>query len=210
MRFAMIDRIAKVTPGEQITATRSLSLAEEYLADHFPQFPVMPGVLTLQACLEAAAWLVRVTNDFTANHVELRSLKALKYGNFVEPGDTLEITVQITTARSTEAGKWKEYELKLQGSVGGRSAVSGKATVRETPMRDAFLRSHREGNLCNTGATDSERNAGGFGTTETNSYATKTTTDDDRAAPQIRDHFLRNFRLLFPRSLSSIKSAESR
>jgi len=49
MYFSLIDKIDTLEPGKRIAATKSLSLAEEYLRDHFPNFPVMPGVLMLEA-----------------------------------------------------------------------------------------------------------------------------------------------------------------
>ncbi len=61
MRFHLIDRIDGWEPGKSLKASKFLALGEEYLADHFPRFPVMPGVLMLQACVEAAAWLWRAT-----------------------------------------------------------------------------------------------------------------------------------------------------
>ena len=54
MRFVLIDRITEINPGQSLTAVKNLSLAEEYLADHFPGFPVMPGVLMLEALTQAA------------------------------------------------------------------------------------------------------------------------------------------------------------
>ena len=49
MRFTLLDRITQLEPGVRIEAVKNLSLAEEYLADHFPLFPVMPGVLMRRA-----------------------------------------------------------------------------------------------------------------------------------------------------------------
>ena len=68
MRFVLIDRILELTPGESLVGVKNLTLAEEYLADHFPGFPVMPGVLMLEALTQAGAWLIRETEDF-ANSV---------------------------------------------------------------------------------------------------------------------------------------------
>jgi 3-hydroxyacyl-[acyl-carrier-protein] dehydratase len=45
MRFGFVDNIVELTRGERIVAVKAVSLAEEYLADHFPTFPVLPGVL---------------------------------------------------------------------------------------------------------------------------------------------------------------------
>jgi 3-hydroxymyristoyl/3-hydroxydecanoyl-(acyl carrier protein) dehydratase len=55
MRFHLVDRIVAVEPGKSLRAVKHLTLAEEYLADHFPTFPVMPGVLQLQALVEAGS-----------------------------------------------------------------------------------------------------------------------------------------------------------
>src|SRR5690349_1993879 len=59
MRFTLIDRIVELEPGARIKAIKALSMAEEYLGDHFPKFPVLPGVLMLEALTQAGAWLVR-------------------------------------------------------------------------------------------------------------------------------------------------------
>ena len=64
MRFHLIDRIVEVRPGQTLQAIKNLTLGEEYLADHFPSFPVMPGVLMLQTLVEAGAWLLRLSEDF--------------------------------------------------------------------------------------------------------------------------------------------------
>ena len=53
MKFVLIDRIVSLEPPSRLVATKSLTLAEEYLADHFPTFPVMPGVLMLHTLVEA-------------------------------------------------------------------------------------------------------------------------------------------------------------
>ena len=64
MRFILIDRIVSLEPGKQIKAVKAVSLAEEYLADHFPAFPVLPGVLLLEGLIESASWMVREAENF--------------------------------------------------------------------------------------------------------------------------------------------------
>lgn len=95
MHFSLIDRIEVLEPGQKIVATKSLSLAEEYLRDHFPNFPVMPGVLMLEALTQASAWLVRYTDQFAQSIVVLKEAKSVKYARFVQPGQTLRLTASI-------------------------------------------------------------------------------------------------------------------
>ena len=81
MRFLLIDRIVDFQPGARITAVKSLTMAEEYLADHFPNFPVMPGVLMLEAMTQAAAWLIRLSEDFAHSVILLKQAGNVKYGH---------------------------------------------------------------------------------------------------------------------------------
>src|SRR6516164_2287463 len=95
MRFQLVDRILDFEPGKRIRMVKNLTLAEEYLADHFPTFPVMPGVLMLQTLVEAGAWLLRLSEDFRHSVIVLREAKNVKYGNFMEPGKTLVVTAEL-------------------------------------------------------------------------------------------------------------------
>src|SRR4051812_21649008 len=95
MRFNLIDQILEVEPGRVIRAVKNLTLGEEYLADHFPTFPVMPGVLMLQTLVEAGAWLLRITDDFRHSMIVLREAKNVKYGTFMEPGKRMTVTAEL-------------------------------------------------------------------------------------------------------------------
>ena len=103
MRFHLIDRIDGWEAGKSLKASKFLALGEEYLADHFPRFPVMPGVLMLEACVEAAAWLWRATTDFRHPVIVLRDLKSVKYGTFMQPGRRMDVSVEWTKADDTTA-----------------------------------------------------------------------------------------------------------
>jgi 3-hydroxyacyl-[acyl-carrier-protein] dehydratase len=95
MRFTLIDRITDIEPGRRLIAVKGLTLAEEYLQDHFPLFPVMPGVLMLEALYQAGAWLVRSSEDFAHSIVQLSEAHNVKYRDFVEPGQSLVVTTEI-------------------------------------------------------------------------------------------------------------------
>src|SRR5262245_51780501 len=95
MRFNLVDRITECQPGKLLKGVKYLTLAEEYLADHFPSFPVMPGVLMLEAVVEASAWLWRATSDSQHSVIALREVKNVKYGTFMQPGNAMEIAVEM-------------------------------------------------------------------------------------------------------------------
>ena len=96
MRFHLIDRIDGCDAGKSLRAKKFLALGEEYLADHFPSFPVMPGVLMLQAVVEAASWLWRATTDYQHPVIVLRDVRNVKYGTFMQPGRRMDIVVDLT------------------------------------------------------------------------------------------------------------------
>ncbi len=97
MRFILIDKIISLEAGKVIKALKNVSLAEEYLADHFPTFPVLPGVLLLEGLIESASWLVRETENFAHSMVLLEQARNVKYKSFVAPGETIEYTVEART-----------------------------------------------------------------------------------------------------------------
>src|SRR5215470_15885024 len=103
MRFNLVDRIVEVQPGRSLRAVKNLTLGEEYLGDHFPTFPVMPGVLMLQTLVEAGAWLLRLTEDYRHSVIVLREAKNVKYGTFMEPGRQMQVTVDLVDQDATLA-----------------------------------------------------------------------------------------------------------
>jgi 3-hydroxyacyl-[acyl-carrier-protein] dehydratase len=128
MRFNLIDRIDGWEPGKALRAAKFLALGEEYLADHFPRFPVMPGVLMLQATIEAAAWLWRVTTDFRHPVIVLRDLRSVKYGTFMQPGRRLDVTVEMTKQDGdTATFKGKGTDDSGQQTVSAQFTLHGYA-----------------------------------------------------------------------------------
>jgi 3-hydroxyacyl-[acyl-carrier-protein] dehydratase len=134
MRFNLVDRILDVEPGKRIRIAKHLTLGEEYLADHFPTFPVMPGVLMLQTLVEAAAWLLRITEDFRHSVIVLREAKNVKYGSFMEPGRTLVVTAELAEGLDATAGGLATF--KGKGETDGTATVSARLTVARYNLRD--------------------------------------------------------------------------
>jgi 3-hydroxyacyl-[acyl-carrier-protein] dehydratase len=130
MRFILIDRIMAIETGRSIRTVKNVSLAEEYLADHFPTFPVLPGVLLLEGLVESASWLVRTTEHFAHSMVLLQQARNVKYKSFLAPGAQIEYNVQA-----------KEIQEDLssftgEGTAGGQPIVEARFTLRHFNLAD--------------------------------------------------------------------------
>lgn len=116
MKFNLVDKIEQLS-DERIVAVKYVSLAEEYLADHFPDFPVLPGVMMLEAAVQAAGWLLHHRTNFSRSMAVLKEARNVKYGQFVAPGNFLRIEVDLL--KSTDGGA----SFKAGGLVGSQQAV---------------------------------------------------------------------------------------
>lgn len=125
MRFCLIDRITEFEDGKSITAVKNLSLAEEYLQDHFPGFPVFPGVLMLEAMVQVSAWLMRQMSDYQYSTVLLKEARALKFNSFLQPGHTLLVQSDVHKVDGPET------TFKASGTVDGTSTVSARLTLKQ-------------------------------------------------------------------------------
>ena len=130
MRFSLVDRIVALTPGESITAIKNLPSAEEYLADHFPGFAVMPGVLMVEKLVQAGGWLIRATDNFEHSVVLLKEARAVKFNSFVRPGQTLKVHLNIHSRNEGET------TLKATSEVEGQTAVSARLTLSHFNLAD--------------------------------------------------------------------------
>jgi 3-hydroxyacyl-[acyl-carrier-protein] dehydratase len=130
MRFQLIDQVTEQQP-DRVTAVKAVTAAEEYLADHFPGFPVLPGVMMLEALVQAARVLLdRQTAEGEASGDGgktsggvpwvLAEARNIRYGNMVRPGERLHVEVALRKQR--EDG----YEFDGVGRVGQSVAVQGR------------------------------------------------------------------------------------
>lgn len=130
MKFVLIDRIEELERGKRIVARKALSLAEEYLGDHFPAFPVLPGVLQLEAMVQASAWIVRDALDFRPTIVLLKEARNVTYKSFLAPGQMLVIE-SVCKELSEE-----QSVFTASGTVDGKEIVKGKLTLRHFSLAE--------------------------------------------------------------------------
>ncbi len=130
MKYRQIDQITSLQPGQKLTALRTLHADEEFLKDHFPRFPVMPGVMMLEALHQAAVWMIRSGDQFAAPLVLLREVRSVKFGDFLAPGDTLEVNVE--TIKEEE----NRITVKASATKQGRITVSARLVLERTVTGD--------------------------------------------------------------------------
>lgn len=130
MRFILIDKIISLQSGSQIKTVKNVSLSEEYLADHFPAFPVLPGVLLLEGLIESASWLVREAENFAHSMLLLEEARNVKYKSFLAPGGQIEYTVQAKTIEEAISS------FTGFGSSDGERIVEAKFGLRHFNLAD--------------------------------------------------------------------------
>jgi 3-hydroxyacyl-[acyl-carrier-protein] dehydratase len=144
MRFELVDRVLELTT-ERIVTIKHVSSAEEYLQDHFPTFPVLPGVLMLEMLVQSARRLAEARPEWNAAGppLVLGRVRALKYGRLVKPGDTLRAEVLLTAA---PVGKGEPWEFRASAVVNEPGAVqeppvavSGRLTLRPVKASAAVV-----------------------------------------------------------------------
>jgi 3-hydroxyacyl-[acyl-carrier-protein] dehydratase len=131
LKFILLDRVTECVPGKRIRAVKALTLAEEYLGDHFPTFPVLPGVMMIEAMVQTAAMLVRLTNDFAQSMVVLSEARNVKYKSFIKPGNIMNIAID---ARSIGAG---ESDFSGTVHIGDQLMVEARLKLRHYNLADA-------------------------------------------------------------------------
>jgi 3-hydroxyacyl-[acyl-carrier-protein] dehydratase len=127
MRLQLVDRILELEPGKRILVSKVLSRAEEYLADHFPKRPVMPGVMMLQVCVEAGMWLLRAGGHAPYGAV-LTEVRNIRYGRFFEPGREMRAEVVLI---GVENGRFK---FKAEAHAGEERIIQARLVLEEVKV----------------------------------------------------------------------------
>jgi len=130
MRFWLLDTIEEFIANERLVGSKQVSYCEEYLQDHFPEFPVLPGVFMLEAATQASAWLLRFSEDYAHSIVELKEAKNIKYADFVRPGSKLTVTTELMKKDEREA------TFKVTGTVGDSTSLSGRLVLERYNLGD--------------------------------------------------------------------------
>lgn len=99
--FLLIDKVISIEPQKKITAIKNVSVNEPFFQGHFPEKPIMPGVLIVEAMAQACAVAVKYKNEEAVGLGVFASIDNCKFKKMVEPGDQLQLECEITRLRTT-------------------------------------------------------------------------------------------------------------
>ncbi|MBB6428790.1 3-hydroxyacyl-ACP dehydratase FabZ family protein [Algisphaera agarilytica] len=124
MRFTLIDKVLE-QDDQHLVAIKNVTAAEEYLGDHFPGFPVLPGVMMLETMTQAARLLARsLDGPPTSGNLVIAEVRNLRYAAMVRPGQTLK--VEVTLRKRGDDGS---LDFQGLGTVGEEIAVQGRFSL---------------------------------------------------------------------------------
>ena len=119
--FLLIDRVEKLIPDISAVGIKSVTVTEPHFAGHFPNYPVMPGVLIIEAMAQTAGCLVSYTEGYGSKKssegklVYFASIDSAKFRKPVRPGEILSLYIEKIRGRGT---LWKfSGTAKVNGSV---------------------------------------------------------------------------------------------
>ena len=123
--FLLVDRIDEVEPGVRAVGVKSVTQNEPFFQGHFPDYPVMPGVLIVEAMAQVGAVGVMSVDEYKGKLALFAGIDGVRFRRQVVPGDVLKMEVEIE---------------RLKGKIGrgkGRATVDGER-VCEADLMFAF------------------------------------------------------------------------
>jgi 3-hydroxyacyl-[acyl-carrier-protein] dehydratase len=126
--FLLIDRVIDITRKERIVALKNVTVNEPFFAGHFPGFPIMPGVLMVEAIAQAGgALLLTEIEDREQNLMVFSGIERARFRRPVIPGDQLRIEVQVLA--------WRRNAVRMEGKiyVGDKRVCEATVSCRLVP-----------------------------------------------------------------------------
>lgn len=99
--FLLIDVITEVEPGLMATGLKQVTMNEPYFVGHFPDYPVMPGVLIIEALAQVGAFALLIKDEHRGKLAFFTGIDAVRFRRQVRPGDTLHLQVSIERMKGT-------------------------------------------------------------------------------------------------------------
>jgi len=116
--FLLVDRIDELEAGKRAVGVKNVSMGEQFFQGHFPDYPVMPGVLIVEALAQVGAVAMLVIPEYQGKIAFFAGLDNVRFKRQVKPGDTLRLEVELGQIR------------RNIGTGSGTATVNGEIAVK--------------------------------------------------------------------------------
>lgn len=131
--FQMIDRVLEIEEGARAVGLKNLSVNEPYFAGHFPDSPIMPGVLIIEACAQLCSIAAEANGTDEDTLYVLLKVDGFKFVKPCIPGDQLVITVE-----KTNGGNGPLLSFAANVKVDGETRVKGNLSFTKVPKSTIY------------------------------------------------------------------------
>lgn len=146
--FLLVDRVVEFEPGKRLVAIKNVTINEPFFQGHFPGYPIMPGVLVVEAMAQAGGILIM--SELPDRHSKLVVFTGIERARFrrpVTPGDQIRFEIEVLAVRSRA------------GRMEGKAFVDGKLACEATLTCQVVPRSKDRGGKTEPGAVESPDSA---------------------------------------------------
>jgi 3-hydroxyacyl-[acyl-carrier-protein] dehydratase len=126
--FLLVDRVLELEPGKRIVAIKNVTANEPFFQGHFPGFPIMPGVLIVEALAQTAGIAAASEGGQSGKRGVFASIDELKFKKQVYPGDTLRLEAEILSS------KMGVVKARVAATVDGKTAAEGEIKFAMTSV----------------------------------------------------------------------------
>lgn len=116
--FLLVDRIVDLNPGKRAVGIKNVTMGDGFFQGHFPAYPVMPGVLIVEAIAQVGAIALLSTDEFRGKLAFFAGIDNVRFKRQVRPGDTLRLAVELGQVR------------RNVGTGSGTASVDGEIACR--------------------------------------------------------------------------------
>jgi 3-hydroxyacyl-[acyl-carrier-protein] dehydratase len=118
--FLLVDKILEVEPGKKAVGIKNVTINEPFFQGHFPGYPIMPGVLIVEALAQTAGVAVAIMQENKGKLGVFAGIDSMKFKRQVVPGDTLRLEAEILMIKMGVA------KAKVSATVDGQVAAEGE------------------------------------------------------------------------------------